>query len=192
MMHFFLLVVIVTSKTNADCPCADISLCQTITDHVQYEKVAFMISNSNWRSYDYTQLTTIVICTHELDRQLVCLAHSRRVRLVWLVNYDVKQLSNTTARIEWINMQIDRVRTTYTDGVNLDLEDEIARDSDTARQYTTLVQQLTDRLHRQLPGSTVNIAHRRTYVRYSNMARSVSMLLGVHRVSTDVAMIIKA
>jgi Di-N-acetylchitobiase len=114
-----------------------------------------MVSNANWRSYDYSQLTTIVVCMDQLDPQLLCLAHSRQVRLVWIANYDVKQLNNQTARTAWIDMQVERVRQTFTDGVNLDMEDEIATDSDAAHHYTELVQDLTDRLRVEVPGSKV-------------------------------------
>ena len=64
---------------NSDRPCPDPSLCQPIQQEVSYENVAFMVSNANWRSYDYSQLTTIVVCTDQLDPQLLCLAHSRQV-----------------------------------------------------------------------------------------------------------------
>ena len=114
-----------------------------------------MVSNANWRFYDYSQLTTIVICTQEYDPQLLCLAHSRQVRLVWIADFDVRQLDNQTARTEWIDMQVERVKQTCTDGVNLDLEDEIAEGSDAAHFYTQLVQGLTDRLRVEVPGSKV-------------------------------------
>jgi hypothetical protein len=73
-------------SVSSDCPCPDTSLCQPIQRKVSYEKVASMVSNVNWHSYDYSQLTTIVICTDQLDPQLLCLAHSRQVRLVWIAN----------------------------------------------------------------------------------------------------------
>ena len=140
---------------TTDCPCPDTSLCQPIQREVSHEKVAFMVSNANWRAYDYSQLTTIVICTQELDPQLLCLAHSRQVRLVWIAGFDVQQLDNQAARTAWIEMQVQRVQATFTDGVNLDLEDEIAAGSDAAHFYTQLVQGLTDRLRVEVPGSKV-------------------------------------
>jgi di-N-acetylchitobiase len=142
---------------TSECPCSDISLCQPLQIGPRHEKLAFMVSNSNWRSYDYSQLTTIVICTNDFDPQLLCLAHSRQVRLVWIANYDVKQLGNATARTEWVNMQVDKVKQTFTDGLNLDMEDEIVDESDAAHQYTQLVQQLSDLIHVQVPGSMVRL-----------------------------------
>jgi len=159
MLHFVSLFVIFASINSilSDCPCPDVSLCQPLQVESRHEKLAFMIADSNWISYDYSQLTTIVVCTSDFDPQLLCLAHSRKVRLVWIANYDVKQLGNATARTEWVNSQVEKVKKTYTDGVNLDMEDEIADGSDAARQYTQLVQELSDLIHVQIPGSQVKI-----------------------------------
>ena len=184
------LVGLLLQFVSSDCPCPDSSLCQPIQRKVSYEKVAFMVSNTNWRSYDYSQLTTIVICMDQLDPQLLCLAHSRQVRLVWIANYDVKQLNNQTARTAWIDMQVVKVKQSFSDGINLDMEDEVATDSDAAHHYTELVQGLTDRLRVEVPGSKV-----RRYLLISvegeSICRSVSMWPGVPRVSMDVAMITK-
>lgn len=154
LISLFVIFAVINSIIS-ECPCPDVSLCQALQVGSRHEKLAFMTSNSNWRSYDYSQLTTIVICTSDFDPQLLCLAHSRKVRLVWIANYDVKQLGNGTARTEWVNAQIEKVKTTYTDGVNLDMEDEIADGSDAARQYTQLVQELSDKIHVQIPGTKV-------------------------------------
>jgi di-N-acetylchitobiase len=150
-----LIVVAFTKSSTNECPCSDVSLCKPLQIGPRHEKLAFMVSNSNWRSYDYSQLTTIVICTDNFDPQLLCLAHSRQVRLVWIANYDVKQLENSTAQTEWINVQVNKVKTTFTDGLNLDMEDEIVDGSDAAHQYTQLVQDLSDLIHVQIPGTKV-------------------------------------
>jgi di-N-acetylchitobiase len=160
MLYLVSLFVIVASIKSiaSECPCPDSSLCKPLQIGPRHEKLAFAVSNSNWRSYDYSQLTTIVICTGDFDPQLLCLAHSRQVRLIWIANYDVKQLDNATARTTWVNAQIEKVKTTYTDGVNLDMEDEIADGSDTAHQYTQLVQELSNLMHVQIPGSMVGLS----------------------------------
>ncbi|CAF1246887.1 unnamed protein product [Rotaria sordida] len=159
MLSFVILSIVITyiNSITSECPCPDISLCQPLQVEPRHEKIAFMVSNSNWRSYDYSQLTTIVICTNDFDPQLLCLAHSRQVRLVWIANYDVTQLGNATARTEWINLYVDKVKKTFTDGINLDLEDEIADGSEAAYQYTQLVQELSDLIHVQVPGSKVSV-----------------------------------
>ncbi|CAF3315015.1 unnamed protein product [Rotaria socialis] len=159
MLNLVIIFIVVTciNSARSECPCPDISLCAPLQTGPRHEKVAFMVSDSNWRSYDYSQLTTIVICTNDIDPQLLCLAHSRQVRLVWIANYDVKQLSNATARTEWVNRQVDNVKRTYTDGVNLDMEDEIPYTSDAAHKYTELVQELSNLIHVQVPGSMVSV-----------------------------------
>jgi di-N-acetylchitobiase len=159
MLNIVTLFVIVASINSiiSECPCPDISLCEALKIEPRHEKLAFMTSKSNWPSYDYSQLTTIVICTNDFDPQLVCLAHSRKVRLVWIAGYDVKQLGNTTARTEWVNFQVDKVKKTFTDGINLDMEDEIVDGSDAEHQYTQLVQELSNLIHVQIPGSMVRL-----------------------------------
>jgi di-N-acetylchitobiase len=159
MLNLLTLLIIVVSinSVTCECPCPDISLCQPLQTGSRHEKVAFMVSNSNWHSYDYSQLTTIVICTTDFDPQLLCLAHSRQVRLIWIANYDVQQLGNTTARTEWVNFQVDKVKKTFTDGINLDMEDEIPDGSISAFQYTQLVQELSNLIHTQVPGSMVKL-----------------------------------
>jgi hypothetical protein len=52
-------------------------------------------------------------------------------------------------------MEVERVKQSFTDGVNLDMEDEVAMDSDAAHHCTELVQDLTDRLRVEVPGSKV-------------------------------------
>jgi len=159
MLNLVTLFVIVASINSiiSECPCSDSSLCKPLQIGPRHEKVAFMVANSNWHSYDYSQLTTIVICTSDFDPQLVCLAHSRQVRLVWIANYDVTKLGNATARTEWVNSQVEKVKQSYTDGVNLDMEDEIADGSAAEYQYTQLVEELSNRIHVEVPGSMVSV-----------------------------------
>ena len=157
MLKVFIVLIVVTSinSVTIECPCPDVSLCQPLQVGSRHEKVAFMVSNANWRSYDYSQLTTIVIFSNDFDSQLLCLAHSQQVRLIWIANYDVKQLGNATARTEWVNIQVNQVRATFTDGINIDIEDEIMDKTAAAYQYTELVQELSDLLHVKVPGSKV-------------------------------------
>lgn len=155
LVNLLVLFVALTDAIFGECPCPDSDLCKPISLTGRHEKLAFMVANSNWRAYDYEQLTTIVICTENFDPQLLCLAHSRKVRLIWIANYDVKQLGNATARTEWVENQVMKVKNTYTDGVNLDMEDVIPDGSEAALQYTQLVQELSNLIHVQVPGSMV-------------------------------------
>ena len=42
-----------------------------------------MISNNNWKLYDWTKITTIASFAKPIDPQLVCFAHSKGVRVVY-------------------------------------------------------------------------------------------------------------
>lgn len=161
LLSFFIISVFsLIECIRIDCPCPDSSLCQPIQQEHLHEKVAFMVTKTNWRSYDYSQLTTLVICTDDFDPQLICLAHSRQVRLVWIANFDVNQLTNTTARQIWIDAQVEKVKQTFTDGINLDMEDPIVDGSPAAKFYTELVRDVTQRLHTEVPGSKVRFYSR--------------------------------
>ena len=138
------------------CPCANASLCQPIQVEPRHEKFAFMGNVNNWRFYDYSQVTTIGMFLDELLPEFYCYAHSKQVRLVWATGYDLTQLDNITARTEWIQSQLDKVKNTFTDGINIDVEGKIREGSEAVDQYTSLVQQVTDRLHSEVPGSQVN------------------------------------
>ena len=145
--------------SDGQCPCANASLCQPIQAEPRHEKFAFMVNVNNWRSYDYSQVTTIGMFIGELIPEFYCYAHLKQVRLVWATGYDLAQLDNITARTEWIQSQVDKVKNTFTDGINIDIEGKIREGSEAVEQYTSLVQQVTDRLHSEVPGSQVSYTH---------------------------------
>ena len=140
---------------DGQCPCANRSLCQPIQVGPRREKFTFIVSMDNWRSYDYSQLTTIALFVDHLVPEFYCYAHSQQVRLVWAAGYDVRKLGNAAARKEWLSKQVDRVKSTFTDGINIDVEHEIAEGSKASHQFTSLVRELTDRLHAEVQGSQV-------------------------------------
>lgn len=140
---------------DGQCPCANQSLCQPIQVGPRREKFTFIVSMDNWRSYDYSQLTTIALFVDQLLPEFYCFAHSQQVRLVWTAGYDVRKLDDAAARKEWLQSQVDRVNSTFTDGINIDVEHEIAEGSQASQQFTSLVRELTDLLHAEIPGSQV-------------------------------------
>ena len=144
---------------DGQCPCANQSLCQPIQLGPRREKFTFIVSLDNWRSYDYSQLTTIALFVDHLVPEFYCFAHSKQVRLVWTAGYDVKKLGDAAARKEWLQSQVDRVNSTFTDGINIDVEHEIAENSKAAQEFTSLVRELTDLLHAGVPGSQVKFIH---------------------------------
>lgn len=141
--------------SDGQCPCANQSLCQPIQVGPRREKFTFIVSLDNWRSYDYSQLTTIALFVDHLEPEFYCYAHSKSVRLVWTAGYDVKKLGDQTVRQAWLQTQVDKVKNTFTDGINIDVEQEIAQGSRVSQEFTSLVQELTNRLHTEVQGSQV-------------------------------------
>ena len=140
---------------DGQCPCTNVSLCQPIQVGPRREKFAFIVDVNNWRSYNYSQITTIAMFIDQLIPEFLCFAHSQQVRLVWPTGYDTKQLGNATARMEWIRSQVDKVKSTFADGINIDVEGPIKDGGPAVQQYTSLVQEVTELLHTEVPGSQV-------------------------------------
>lgn len=72
-------------------------------------------------------------------------------------NFPTNQLSNKTARKEWIKVQISDTILKFLDGINIDYEDAI--DPFTPEQYglTKLVKETAEGFHAALPGLQVSI-----------------------------------
>ena len=144
-IHYLFVVTLCTSSVasfywpDGQCPCTNQSLCQPIQVPPRHEKFAFMVHVDNWRFYDYSQVTTIAMFIGELLPEFYCYAHSQQVRLVWATGYDLTQLDNITGRTEWIQAQLDKVKSTFTDGINIDVEGKIREGSEAVDQYTPLV-----------------------------------------------------
>ena len=157
---------------DGHCPCVNQSLCQPIRLGPRREKFTFIVSMDNWRSYDYSQLTTIALFVDHLLPEFYCFAHSQQVRLVWTADYDVRKLGNPAARKEWLEKQVDKVKSTFTDGINIDVEREIAQGSQASEQFTSLVGELTDRLHAEVRGSQVQ------FIRFISISMIKTRALG--------------
>ena len=67
---------------DGQCPCVNQSQCQPIQARPRREKFTFIVNMDNWRSYDYSQLTTIALFVNHLAPEFYCFAHSQQVRLV--------------------------------------------------------------------------------------------------------------
>ncbi|CAD5122370.1 unnamed protein product [Dimorphilus gyrociliatus] len=85
----------------------------------------FSLRKNNWRAYNFTTLTTVVEVGYH-DPQLVCFAHERRVRVVSIANYPTNQLSNSSARSQWVQDKLKFTLTQHLDGINFDFEDAIS------------------------------------------------------------------
>ncbi|EEY65484.1 Di-N-acetylchitobiase, putative [Phytophthora infestans T30-4] len=112
-----------------DCPCSDkliksTSLCLPVDftgKKTRKEVFAFSVATDDrWKHYDWDQLTTVA---WNEDKELLCHAHSKGVRVVVKHNFDdVNQLCNVSARQEWIKTTYNRIVKNYADGVNIDTE----------------------------------------------------------------------
>ncbi|CAI5711035.1 unnamed protein product [Hyaloperonospora brassicae] len=119
-----------------DCPCSNsnssdsrselslLSLCLPIDfsgKTARNEVFAFSVATDDrWRHYDWDALTTVA---WNEDKQLLCHAHSKGVKVVVKHNFDdVLQLCNGTARQDWIKAAYSKIVLNYADGVNIDTE----------------------------------------------------------------------
>ncbi|CAI5747397.1 unnamed protein product [Peronospora destructor] len=85
------------------------------------EVFAFSVNKDDlWKHYDWEQLTTVA---WNEDKQLLCHAHSKGVKVVLKHNFDdVDQLCNRTARQDWIMAAYFKIVENYADRVNIDIE----------------------------------------------------------------------
>ena len=73
-----------------------------------------------------------------------------------LVNFPTNQLTNATARSEWVALQVQRAKQFYLDGINIDFEDAIpANETKTRDGLTALTCEAKEAFNTALPGSQV-------------------------------------
>eukprot|EP01089_Gocevia_fonbrunei_P013710 TRINITY_DN3570_c0_g3_i1.p1 TRINITY_DN3570_c0_g3~~TRINITY_DN3570_c0_g3_i1.p1 ORF type:complete len:360 (+),score=61.54 TRINITY_DN3570_c0_g3_i1:105-1184(+) len=140
MKAVVLLLVACLYLASAACPCKNQDLCKPLTTPPRKEILAFQVTAPNWQKYDWDVLTTVAVFTN-LDSEMLCHAHEKGVRVVLSAEYPVTQLSNATAREEWIKQQVELVQSSYTDGLNIDFESPIGAHSADKEHLTELVRQ---------------------------------------------------
>lgn len=74
------------------------------------------------------------------DADLVRHAHSHDVKAVAIANIAKNRLTDATYRHKWIKDQVNYAQQHNLDGVNVDFEEPIDRDSPESRGYTKLIQ----------------------------------------------------
>lgn len=119
-----------TSAETPMCPCANASLCRPVT-RVGPERVfVFHVGtaeawNSTWREYDWSQITTVCVFGR-LDPELLCHAHAHDARVTFGVDGPAPNppaaWHNETLVDAWLRRNVDKVRASFVDGVNLDVE----------------------------------------------------------------------
>lgn len=115
------------------CPCVPESLCK-VDSLPSKEVVAFWVVKPNdtqWKNMlDLTNLTTTVAVFAGADgvpADLVCYAHRKGVRVVRGVDFDKAQLTNESARAQFVSGTVQAALDQGYDGVNLDIEGNTVR-----------------------------------------------------------------
>ncbi|EGG18703.1 glycoside hydrolase family 18 protein [Cavenderia fasciculata] len=149
--HFLLLLLVISicinnstsTTTTSSCPCSDESLCAPLNIVLpRQEFLGYSLYNDSFESYDWDVVTTIAIFYTPVPPELLCLAHSKGVRLVYGAEYPISQLGNQTHQDQWIQDQLQLVQSTYFDGLNFDIESPIwSNQSTTSALLTGLVAQ---------------------------------------------------
>ncbi|XP_060629822.2 di-N-acetylchitobiase-like [Anolis sagrei] len=136
------------------CPCREPELCKPISGSRDFEVLVFDIGGSNWKYYNWTHITTVAIFG-KYDPELMCYAHSRGARVVLKGDVAVTKIVDPAFRAAWINEQVELAKRQYMDGINIDIEQEVAKSSPEYYALTALVKETTDAFHKEIPGSQV-------------------------------------
>lgn len=155
--QIFSLAVLCTLMYSATaCVCKDRSLCKPLSIENKKEVYAFVLDlpESQWKLFDWNKLTTIAI-RGEYDPKIVCHAHENGVKVVRLAGYDKKELGSKQSRTEWIQQHLEEAVKSGFDGINIDVEFEVASGSADVNNLNLLVQETTDMYHANIPGSQV-------------------------------------
>jgi len=161
-----------------ECPCDSASLCLPLGEaallypeepHVttylqkkdQPELFAFALLPCErwvWEQFDWATLTTLAVVGEE-DQDLLCHAHSHGVRVVPMArDYPAPdQMTNATARGEFVARWTQYVLDHGLDGVNMDFETPLGWGSPEEQGYTALIQELTTSVHDAVTDSQVSV-----------------------------------
>jgi len=134
------ITTISSSSISSSCPCSDNSLCEPVSVGERQEFMGYSVNGTNFENYDFSTLTTIASFYGNISSDLMCLAHSKNVRVVYGTTYPVEQLGNMEYQQQWIQQQVNLVQSTFADGLNFDVETPMYKNqSDLSALYTGLV-----------------------------------------------------
>jgi len=158
-----------------ECSCANAALCLPLGEaatlhaglpHVatylakkqQPELFAFMhqCNNSVWGKFDWQKLTTISLLNF-FDEEVLCHAHSHGVKVVGFADYPKAQLTNVTAREEFVAAKVDYLVQRGMDGLNMDFEQPLDEGSPEVDGYSALIQELAEGVHAAINDSQVSV-----------------------------------
>ncbi|XP_053549283.1 di-N-acetylchitobiase [Bombina bombina] len=151
---FCLLLFAVLSPSLAVCPCEDPALCEPIKDTRDFEVYVFHSGGKHWKSFDWTQITTIALFA-KFNPELLCFAHSKGVRVVLKGDVPVKDIVDPNVRAAWIANMVKLAKEQYMDGINLDIEQIVLHNTSEYYALTDLVKETAESFHKEIPGSQV-------------------------------------
>jgi di-N-acetylchitobiase len=157
--------------TAAPCPCSRAELCAPITTPLRSRTEIFGFGSGNWRSFDWSTLTTVVPTALDLttiDPQLVCRAHANGARVVGFApggtggsggqSRSLMPLTgNITRRSEWVQAAVVLVQRLHLDGLNFDFEQPLNSTDPRRGYYTALVSETREALRRVNPTASVSV-----------------------------------
>ncbi|XP_039264866.2 di-N-acetylchitobiase-like [Styela clava] len=107
------------------CPCSVAKYCDRIDAPGRREVFGFGVNLTNYRSFNWTKLTTLVVYETELNKvgiDLVCLAHQHQTRVLVVAPISGEDLKNATARTEVVKYFHAFAEKNYLDGADIDVE----------------------------------------------------------------------
>ena len=145
LIPLFYFIIRCTELLATACPCSDVKLCLPVQEKPDKEVVGFMTRTSNWKKYNWTQLTTIALFTdmNKTDlMEFICYAHQHKVRVVTNIRSDVLSVHNDSGRQEFVKKLLDKVRDNYFDGINIDVESPLSSKSSEIESMTDTVKEI--------------------------------------------------
>ena len=137
LAHLFLFLPCNICKGSLpDCPCEDVTLCETIQGPPVRPKEIFGFTGTlgmNW-----THITTVAWVT---DEKLVCKAHQHGVRAILAApSFDLEtEMQIPERRAAWIKDALNLVRSKFADGLVFDYESPQPAESAAGHAYARLI-----------------------------------------------------
>ena len=111
--------------------------------------------------FDWNKLTTLALATPddlEVDRKFVDFAHERKVKVVSVVNFDANKTASAKFRRNWTRRRIKNMMRNKLDGINVDFEAPLRKNSKEAGNYLKLIKSLSGKLRKLGKELSVDVA----------------------------------
>ncbi|XP_029474320.1 di-N-acetylchitobiase [Rhinatrema bivittatum] len=148
------LLLLLCKARSAPCPCQDPALCTPIALAKDFEVYVFDVGGQSWKAYDWSQVTTVATFG-KYDPELMCYAHSKGARLVLTGDVPLKSIVDPKSRADWIAQKLDLAKAQFMDGINIDIEQPVLKESPEYYALTALVEETAEAFRREIPGSQV-------------------------------------